>query len=122
MGGYNRYGKASVNPEKPRAFGVCDRCSNWTNHHKMRWQFEWNATELFNKRILVCDECYDKPQVQFRQVVIPADPPPIFNVRPENFAYDNVNYRTTLAGSERVTEDGSPRLPDSSVDDASEPL
>jgi hypothetical protein len=45
--------------------------------------------------MLVCGQCYDKPQEQLRAIVIPADPMPIINPRIEPFADAETNYRTT---------------------------
>lgn len=120
MGGYNKYGKAEVNPDNPRAFAICDRCSVVTNLHKLRWQMQWNATQLFNTRLLVCADCYDKPQQQLRTIVLPPDPVPLQNVRPENYAFDNVNYRATMNGTKRITEDDSTRVPDNSTEPSDE--
>lgn len=36
-------------------------------------------------RILVCQSCYDKPQEQLRTVILPPDPVPIMNPRPEDY-------------------------------------
>lgn len=43
-----------------------------------------------NLRVLVCDSCYDKPQQSGqRTILIPADPVPIMNPRPEFYVADN---------------------------------
>jgi len=56
---------------------------------------DWAGASMVNKRILVCDSCYDKPQNQLRAIVLPADPMPIVNPRGENFVKDETNYRIT---------------------------
>lgn len=86
-------GRAFTDPNNPRAFGVCDRCAIWYNHHQLRWQFDWAGASLINKRILVCDTCYDNPQEQLRAIVLPADPTPIINPRVEPYAWDEVDRR-----------------------------
>ena len=48
---------------------------------------------MINKRILVCDTCYDEPQEQLRAIVLPADPVPIINPRVEPYAWDEVDRR-----------------------------
>jgi hypothetical protein len=68
---------------RPRAFAVCDGCGIWYNHNKLRWQFDWAGASLINKRILVCPRCLDRPQMQLRAIILPADPIPIMNPRPE---------------------------------------
>jgi hypothetical protein len=87
----SRAGKAVTDSSHPRAFGVCDRCGQWTNNHKLRWQFQWNATKLYNQRLLVCRDCYDDPQQQLRTLILPPDPSPLANIRPEFFKKDESN-------------------------------
>jgi hypothetical protein len=65
----------------------------WYNHSALRWQFDWAGASLINKRILVCDTCYDEPQQQLRAIVIPADPVPILNPRTEPYTWDSTDYR-----------------------------
>jgi hypothetical protein len=84
----SRSGHASTSPSRPRAFAVCDRCNRWWNHYKLRWQYDWAGTQLINKRVLVCQPCYDRPQQQLRAIILPADPVPIVQPRPEPFRDD----------------------------------
>lgn len=90
MGYASKSGHARTSPSNPRAYAVCERCGFWFNHHKLRWQFEWRGAALMNIRRLVCNGCYDKPQQQLRAIIIPADPLPIQNPRPESFEEDEV--------------------------------
>ena len=78
-----------VNAERPRARGVCDRCGQHWQHSKLIWQYQWVGPRLQNLRFLVCPPCYDKPQPNIRTIVIPPDPVPIMNARPENYAVDD---------------------------------
>lgn len=78
-------GHASVNQNRTVAFAVCDRCGSLYNHNKLSWQFQWYGTQLQNIRILVCDSCMDIPQEQLRVTILPPDPVPIMNARPENY-------------------------------------
>lgn len=89
----SKSGRARTSPRDPRAFAVCDRCAIWYNHHQLRWQFDWAGASLINKRMLVCDTCYDEPQNQLRAIIIPADPVPIVQPRTEPYAYDEENRR-----------------------------
>ena len=81
MGYASISGQAITNPDSPRAFGVCDRCGRWFNHHKLNWQFDYRGRSLANLRILVCSDCNDTPQNQLRPRIIPPDPMPIMNAR-----------------------------------------
>lgn len=86
MSHHSRY---EVDPLYPRAKAVCDRCGQLWNHYKLTWQYQWVGPRLQNLRFLVCPECYDKPQPNIRRIIIPPDPTPIMNARPENYVLDN---------------------------------
>lgn len=100
------HGKASVSPSSPRAFAVCDRCGNWTNHYKLSSQAEWTGQRLADLNLLVCDKCLDTPQEQLRARVLPPDPVPIINPRPENFGNAENTYLSTNGGDTLITGDG----------------
>lgn len=104
------HGRALVNPTSPRAFGACDRCGFLYNHHKLRFQFDFAGPVLQNLRFLVCDTCYDIPQEQKKPVLLPPDPIPINNARPEPYAQDETDWRVTQDGAIRVTQDGTLRV------------
>lgn len=79
------HGKADINPNRPRALGICDKCGSMYNHDALRWQYQWGGPQLINLRMLVCDTCYDTPQAQLRLLILPPDPVPIQYPRPENY-------------------------------------
>lgn len=83
------HGRASVDARSPRAWGVCDRCGFLYNHNQLTWQMEWRGTSLQNIRMLVCPTCLDTPQTQLKRILLPADPVPVQNARPENYVQDN---------------------------------
>lgn len=93
MGYASRSGRARTDARNPRAFAICDRCALWYNHYELSWQYDWAGASLVNKRILVCDTCYDTPQQQLRAIVVPADPVPIINPRVEPYAWDEIDRR-----------------------------
>ena len=95
MGYASRAGRARISSTNPQAFAVCDRCAMWYNHVDLKWQYDWAGASLINKRLLVCDSCYDEPQQQLRAIALPADPVPIVNPRVEPYLYDNTDYRQT---------------------------
>lgn len=107
---YRYHGRAQVNPSSPRAFATCDRCGFLYNLDRLQWQFQWAGTQLQNLRLLVCDPCLDVPQEQLRAIIIPPDPVPVFNARPEPYFSDQTNFRITEDDSVRVTEDDSDRV------------
>jgi hypothetical protein len=95
MGYASISGRAITDPDAPRAFGVCDRCGIWYNHSELRWQYNIRGRGLQNLRILVCSDCEDEPSYFLKPIIVPPDPPPIPNARPEQFCQDEVDDRTT---------------------------
>ena len=82
-------GRFSVDPTSPRAKGVCDRCGALYQLSSLRWQYQFQGPKLQNLRILACSDCLDKPQEQLRTFILPPDPEPVQNPRPENYVADN---------------------------------
>lgn len=84
------HGRADVASSRPRALGVCDRCGFLFNHDKLMWQTDWRGPQVQNLRILVCEGCLDTHQQNGqRTIVLPADPVPIMNARPEAYIPDS---------------------------------
>lgn len=81
-------GRARTNPNRPESFGVCDRCGIWHNLNRLNWQYEYSGTQLQNINYLFCKPCIDVPQPQLKARIIPPDPVPVLNARPENFLID----------------------------------
>lgn len=83
-------GRSEISPTHPRALAICDRCGFRYNHDQLKWQYDWRGPGLQNIRVLVCDSCTDKPQQNGqRTIILPADPIPIMNARPEFYVTDN---------------------------------
>jgi hypothetical protein len=101
MGYASRSGRARTSARNPQAFAICDRCALWYNHVDLKFQFDWAGASLINKRILVCNTCYDVPQNQLRAIIIPADPVPIINPRVEPYAWDEID-RRQVSGNNTV--------------------
>lgn len=124
MGYASKAGRAVANADSPRAFGVCDRCGLWTQHNRLRWQFDYRGRTLQNIRILVCETCLDEPQPQLKPRILPPDPLPILNARTEPYVYDETNNRVTSGqntidfwtglpvsgGYNRITQSGDDRV------------
>lgn len=66
--------------------------------------------QLQNLNILVCPDCYDKPQIQLKTIILPPDPLPVRNPRPEPYSVEVPNYRVTQDGDRRVTMTGDNRV------------
>ncbi len=102
------HGRASSPPIGAR--GVCDRCGFLYDLISLAWQHQWAGAEKINLRILVCDDCLDKPSEQLRTPVLPPDPLPVANPRPEPYAADensDVIYVTGGDGSYVTGGDGT---------------
>lgn len=95
MGYASKQGRARISSRNPQAAAVCDRCGGVYNHVNLNWQYDWAGASIINKRILVCRKCMDNPQQQLRAIVLPADPMPILNPRPEQFERAETDYRLT---------------------------
>jgi hypothetical protein len=80
--------RAAVDATSPRAWGTSDRDGFINNLENMSWQFDWAGTSLVNKHILVAECELDTPQRQLGAIILPPDPPPIMNARPEPYAID----------------------------------
>jgi hypothetical protein len=108
MGYASKSGRAKTSASNPRAFAICDRCALWYNHYQLSWQYDWAGAALVNKRILVCNTCYDTPQEQLRAIVIPADPVPIVNPRVEPYAWDEIDRRQVSGYNTTNSQTGIP--------------
>lgn len=120
----SRSGRARTSAKSPQAHAICDRCGFRYNHVNLKWQFDWSGASLVNRRMLVCNSCYDEPQQQLRAIVIPADPVPIQNPRIEYFVNAETNNRTTsgqnsvdpttglpvIGGNNRITQSNGNRV------------
>lgn len=97
--------RAATDPTNPRAWGTSDRNGHIGNHENMQWQWDWAGTQLINKRILVHADELDEPQRQLGTIILPPDPTPIMNARPEAYLIDEVpvSSRATMDGRTRIT-------------------
>ena len=93
------HGRARVDSTSPRAFAICDRCGFLYNHRDLHWQYDYRGRSLANLRILVCETCEDTPQNQLKPRIIPPDPMPIMNARPERYQEYSTDTRITQANS-----------------------
>lgn len=110
-GPWHPTGRGVVNARNPRALSVCDRCYCTFNLDALTWQYQWQGLKLQNLRLLVCCECLDIPQPALKTIIIPPDPLPVLNPRPEQYAVTVPNDIATeappFAGQDLTTEDGN---------------
>ena len=65
--------------------------------------------KLQTYNVLVCtgaNGCWDIPQMQLRTIIIPPDPVPVLNPRPEQYSAEVPSYASTLTGNHMVTMTG----------------
>lgn len=101
------HGRASVSARSPRAFGVCDRCGFTYQRDELVPQFQWQGTTLQNLQIFVCKAtCLDVPQPQLKAIILPPDPVPVWQPRPERYALEVPSYIQLMNGQAFTTMDG----------------
>lgn len=107
---WHQNGRARISARSPTAKGICDRCQFMFTLSDLKWQYQYAGVTLQNIRLLVCDHCYDSPQEQLRSIVLPPDPVPVFNPRPERYTTIVPSFvateSPTFAGDDITTEDG----------------
>jgi hypothetical protein len=94
--------RAETDPQAPRAWATCDRSGMQTNHFKLQQQRQWAGTQIIDEKFLVDGDFNDEPQRQLGTLILPPDPPPIMNARPENYTADETPVTT------RIVTQGSP--------------
>ncbi len=83
------HGNARADRRNPRAWGVCDKCGFLYNKRDLQFQYIWAGPRTDNTNMLVCNTCLDDLQEQLRVIVLPADPNPVSNPRPEDYVTSN---------------------------------
>ena len=92
------HGKAKVDPTSPRAFGVCDRDGMLHSLDDLVWQEYYRGPDLENVWLRVCKRCLDKPNVNVVPKILPPDPLPREQPRPENFTQEFQGISAAAAG------------------------
>lgn len=104
------HGRARVDPSRPQAWASCQRCGLNHNLVDLHYQYQWAGTDLVNLQIKVCDICMDVPAPFLKTIILPPDPPPVDQPRPEPYVFDEIDYRITEDGSVRATEGDNDRV------------
>lgn len=101
------HSNAVANALNPEAWGQCDRCDQTWLHRQLRWDRQWQGTTLQSRGFLVCPRCWDVPQRQLKTLILPPDPVPIMNARPEHYATEVPSFMSTIAGNNLTTMNGT---------------
>jgi hypothetical protein len=83
-----------TDPYRPEAWGTSDRSGFINNHKNLVFQHEWQGQDLVNLRVLVNPDEYDTPNRQLGTLVLPPDPLPTMNARPEQYPVEEVPVST----------------------------
>jgi len=85
MANWRFYSKTKIDAYSPEGHGTCDKCSQIYNLNQLIWQQEYRGNSLMRTGFRVCSRCLDIPYQGRRPIIIPADPVPLRDPRPENF-------------------------------------
>jgi hypothetical protein len=100
---------AEVDPDSPRAWGTCDRCGFVWNLNRLQFQYAYQGSMMpQNTNMLVCDNCLDPLNPQDMPYILPPDPLPVYNARPENYDLDESSYLGTQDDDTITTQDDEP--------------
>ncbi len=78
------------------AWTTCDRCGLLDSQSRMQFQYDFLGGSVpQNTGFLVCPRCVDGLNFQRMLLIIPPDPPAIFNTRPEIYSVDETNFMVT---------------------------
>lgn len=81
LGSLNGHARAS--PSNPIGVFLCDRCTMVWPRTAARRQFYWSGARLADSGLIVCTKCLDDPNEQYRALILPPDPIPFDNPRPD---------------------------------------
>lgn len=83
----NIRGRARLSASSPAAQAICDRCGFLYQLSDLRKQFQYGGKGLIDTGLLVCAQtCLDRPWDQLRALILPPDPVPHRNPRPDVLA------------------------------------
>lgn len=99
--GWNARTPLVIDPQDPRAVGVCDGCGWWLNHQGLRKHmvYRGGAVPVWDG-MLFCSKCDDvpNPAPQFSRLVLAPDPVPVLNPRVEQQTNSGFGYLVTETG------------------------
>ncbi len=110
MGAWHPAGRARISAKNPVPRAICDACGFTYSLPDLRPRMQWAGVKLQTFNMLVCRTCWDRPNEQLRTIIIPPDPIPVFNPRPERYSTIVPSFMatesSTFAGDDLTTEAG----------------
>ena len=107
---WHHNGRARISARRPEAKAICDSCGFMYSLADLRARQQWAGMKLQTFNMLVCRTCWDVPNQQLRTIILPPDPMPVFNPRPERYSTIVPSFMatesSTFAGDDITTEDG----------------
>lgn len=97
--------RSPVSITKPEPVGICDRSGFMYRLSDMVWQWQWNATTLYNQRILVGPDQVDRPSEFLRTPKFGPEPAPLPNARPTHYATQNLGGEPPLNTVQEILPD-----------------
>lgn len=98
---------AEVDGDSPRAWGQCARCGMLWNLHNLQFQYAYQGSSMpQNTNQLVCPKHLDPLNPQDMPYILPPDPVPVFNARPETYTLDETSWLSTQDDDIITTQDG----------------
>lgn len=103
--------KYASNDASRGPWSVCSDCGfNWSLSD-LQFQYDFRGGSVpVNTGWLRCPRCITPLTYQKKLIIIPPDPAPIMNTRPEPYYIDETDFRTTQDGDTRDTQDGEDRV------------
>lgn len=95
---------ARTNPASPRGWATDMKSGFVTNLEDMQFQYEFRGLGLYNTQVLTFGRFLDEPQRQLGSVILPPDPPGLFNARPEAYPSDEFWPRLLQNGAPRYLQ------------------
>lgn len=91
---------------------TCDRCGKIFSMNRMQFQYDYmGGSSPQNLGLLVCDSgCLDDLNYQQKLLILPPDPQPFFNTRPENYVVDETNWLVTQDDDIITTQSNDPLI------------
>ncbi len=107
---WHQNGRARISARRPEAKAICDACGFMYSLADLRARQQWAGMKLQTFNQMVCSTCWDVPNQQLRTIILPPDPMPVYNPRPERYTAIVPSFMATesatFAGDDITTESG----------------